>query len=219
MLWTGTEYDEGMTTTDHAYIAEDLRQLAVPIANLNLLPGNPRRGDVDAVARSYQRFGQRKPIVARRSDMTVIAGNHQLQAAQQLGWTHLAVVWTDDDDATATAFALADNRTGDLGGYDDTDLINLLQQVADDGDLLAATGYSDAYLTDLLKRYSAPTLADLEDMYADDEMPSEKLAIIKLNVRKDVADRWEDARRRIAGSLSSDADEAIVNYLLDLAEH
>jgi hypothetical protein len=41
---------------------------------------------------------------------------HELiAAAQQLGWTHIAVVWVDDDDITATAFALADNRTGDLG--------------------------------------------------------------------------------------------------------
>ena len=65
-------------------IAPDLQSLAQPIDTLHLLDGNPRRGNVDAVARSYERFGQRKPIVARR-DGTVIAGNHQLLAARSLG--------------------------------------------------------------------------------------------------------------------------------------
>lgn len=143
-----------MTTTEHDYIADDLRSLAFPVANLKLLPGNPRRGDVDAVARSYERFGQRKPIVARRSDMTVIAGNHQLQAAQRLGWTHVAVVWTDDDDLTAKAFALADNRTSDLGTYDSSSLLDLLSQVAADVDLMLATSYSETELDALMRAVS-----------------------------------------------------------------
>ena len=205
-----------MTTTEHDYIADDLRPLAFPVANLKLLPGNPRRGDVDAVARSYERFGQRKPIVARRSDMTVIAGNHQLQAAQRLGWTHVAVVWTDDDDLTAKAFALADNRTGDLGGYDDADLIDLLQEVATDGELILATGYDDTYLADLLKRYSPPTLDDLAEMYGEGDMPADRLAVIKLSVRQEVADRWNDCRRKIAAVVSTDTDEAVIAHLMDL---
>jgi len=137
-------------STEH--IAEDLRPLAQPIDLLKLLPGNPRRGDVEAVMRSYDRFGQRKPIVARR-DGTVIAGNHQLQAAQRLGWSHIAVVWTDDDDLTAKAFALADNRIGDLGAYDDADLRALIESVAIDPELLAAASYS---LDDLLSDSSDP---------------------------------------------------------------
>lgn len=44
-----------------------LADLAVPLVNLVPLPGNPRQGDVDAVARSYAAFGQRKPLVARRT--------------------------------------------------------------------------------------------------------------------------------------------------------
>lgn len=137
-----------MSTTEH--IAADLRPLAQPIDLLKLLPGNPRRGDVEAVMRSYDRFGQRKPIVARRSDMTVIAGNHQLQAAQRLGWSHIAVVWTDDDDLTAKAFALADNRTADLGAYDDVDLRALIEEVAVDEALLIATSWStDDLLSEL----------------------------------------------------------------------
>lgn len=74
-------------------IVPDLEHLAFPVDRLTPLPGNPRKGDVEAVARSYATFGQRKPIVARREGGggIVIAGNHQLAAAQQLGWAHIAV--------------------------------------------------------------------------------------------------------------------------------
>jgi DNA modification methylase len=131
-------------------IAAGLQSLAHPVAELHLLAGNPRRGDVDAVARSLERFGQRKPIVARR-DGTVVAGNHTLQAVQRLGWPEIAVVWVDDDDATAKAFALADNRTAELGSYDDEALAAMVAEVgAVDMELVGAAGYSDADLAALL---------------------------------------------------------------------
>lgn len=142
-------------------IADDLSALATPIEDLILLPGNPRKGDVEAVKRSYEKFGQRKPIVALL-DGTVIAGNHQLMAARELGWTRIAVVRVDDDDQTAKAFALADNRTGDLGSYDNDALLQLLQDVAGDGDLLIATGFNADDLNDLMIATQAPpSLSDL----------------------------------------------------------
>lgn len=124
-------------------IAPDLAALAFPVDDLQLLPGNPRRGDVDAVARSLEQFGQRKPIVARRSDRSVLAGNHTLQAARSLGWPDIATVWVDDDDATGRAYALADNRTAELGGYDDEALAEMIAAVQGaDPELLAATGWT-----------------------------------------------------------------------------
>ncbi len=153
-------------------IAPGLAALATPVDDLDLLPGNPRIGDVDAVAASYRRFGQRKPIVARRGPDgrgVVLAGNHQLQAARQLGWDRIAVVWVDDDDATASAYALADNRTAELGGYDDAALAALITQVADhDAALLADTGWADDAVADLLERVTPVELpatpADPDDV-------------------------------------------------------
>src|SRR5262245_60793327 len=99
-----------------AIIVEGLLPLAVPIDSLQELEGNPRRGDLEAVARSLREYKQRKPIIATR-DGTVIAGNHTLAAARLLGWPVIAVLHVDDDEQRARAFALADNRTHDLGGY------------------------------------------------------------------------------------------------------
>jgi len=125
-------------------IVADLESLAFPVDQLVEMPGNPRRGDVDAVARSYSTFGQRKPIVARREGdgAIVLAGNHQLKAARKLGWSHIAVVFVEDDDLTARAFSLADNRTAELGDYDEDLLAEMISYIADDKELLAATGYS-----------------------------------------------------------------------------
>ena len=109
-------------------IHPSLEPLLVSIDSLVMLDNNPRKGNVDAIASSYEEFGQIKPIVVRPNDdgtATVIAGNHQLQAAMLLGWDKIAVVSYDVDDTRALAFAVADNRTMELG-YTDVDLLNAL---------------------------------------------------------------------------------------------
>lgn len=123
-------------------IANDLLPLSHPVGILRLMPGNPRKGDIDAVMKSYKQFGQRKPIVATR-DGTVIAGNHQLLAARKLGWQKIAVVFVDDDDKTAKAFALADNRTAELGIYDNELLVEFIDEVSIDPTLFEAISYSE----------------------------------------------------------------------------
>src|SRR5436190_1315380 len=97
-------------------IEEPLRSLAVPITSLIPDPANARKHDtknLEAIKSSLERFGQQRPIVARL-DGTVIAGNGTFAAAQSLGWTHLAVVTTNLEGHEAIAYALADNRTGEL---------------------------------------------------------------------------------------------------------
>lgn len=149
-----------MTADMAPQIIEPLAPLAVDIDSLAALDGNPRRGDVDAVARSLARFGQRKPIVVRASDRQIIAGNHTWQAARQLGWTKIAAVLVDDDTATSQAFALADNRTAELGSYDDALLLELIQAVGNvDPELLGEAGWSEQAIADLIAQVD-PGLPD-----------------------------------------------------------
>ena len=139
-----------------ATIIEALRPLAVPIEQLRTLERNPHRGNVEALERSWVQFGQRRALVARRDPGAetgeVIAGNHGLEVARRLGWSHVAVAWVDDDEATALAFAAADNRTAQLGSEDPVLLAELLLRVHDDADLFAATAYSEKDLAQLLVR-------------------------------------------------------------------
>jgi DNA modification methylase len=68
---------------------------------------------------SLEQFGQQRAAVIR-SDGTVLAGNGMLEAARELGWTDLAVTVVPDgwSDEQARAYALADNRTGELAEWD-----------------------------------------------------------------------------------------------------
>jgi DNA modification methylase len=157
-------------------IAEPLLPLARPIGEFRLLDGNPRRGDVASVKRSLQRFGQRKPIVVR-ADGTVEAGNTTLKAALELGWAEIAVVAFGDDDVTAKAFALADNRTSELGSFDLAALALMAAEVhAVDPGLLEAASFTEADLNALLAGQRVPPkLNDPDDV---PEPPGEPVTVL-----------------------------------------
>lgn len=134
-------------------VSTDLTPLLIPLDDLLPLPQNPRKGNIDAIAASYREFGQQKPIVIRPNgdgSATVIAGNHQTEAARRLGWTHIAAVKMDADDSRAIAFALADNRTNELGYSDPEMLNNLLDDITEFyPDLLEDLGWDDFELAAL----------------------------------------------------------------------
>lgn len=157
-------------TPDCPYIAEGLRALAVPIAKLQHDPANVRKHsprNLEAIKGSLARFGQRKPIVAQAGTHIVTAGNGTLDAARALGWLHLAVLYVADDPATATAFAIADNRTAELAEWDDQGLAQLLQSLDDED--RAAAGFDDNELDDLLKSLDLDKPAD--GLTDPDEVP------------------------------------------------
>lgn len=146
------------------------------LADLRPYHANPRRGDVAQIARSLSRTGQYRPIVVNAGTKTgryrdVLAGNHTLAAALKLGWSHLAGSVVDVDDDTAARIVAADNRTAELGGYDDAQLLALLESVAAAEQGLEGTGYSDADLLALLERM-APD-AEPEALTDPDEIPAE----------------------------------------------
>jgi hypothetical protein len=128
-------------------IDKSLEGFAVDITTLEHLDGNPRTGNVEAIAASYDEFGQLRPIVIRPNGdgtSTIIAGNHQVMAAKKLGWTHIAAVEYDADDSRAIAFALADNRTSELGRSDPALITDMLGDIVDDySDLLDSLGWDD----------------------------------------------------------------------------
>lgn len=151
----------------NANIVESLQPLAAPIDELHQLDGNPRKGDVNSVVKSLKRFGQRKPIVAHADTGEIIAGNHTWRAAKKLGWDQIAVVFVKDDPMEAKAFALADNRTSDLGTYDNALLADMIQEVLDaDEELLHAASFTEEDLDALLAEATGGTGLD-----ADEDVP------------------------------------------------
>lgn len=92
----------------------------VPLKDLVLDPVNARTHDkknLEAVKGSLKRFGQQKPIVIDKNNV-IIAGNGTYLAAKELGWETINVYRTDLEGVDRTAYALADNRTAELAGWD-----------------------------------------------------------------------------------------------------
>lgn len=112
----------------------------VRIDDLKQHPDNARIGDVNAIARSLERFGQVKPIIVQRSTSYVVAGNHTLKAAKALGWEFIEAMVLDMDDSTARAYLLADNATSDRATYDKAALIGVLGKTLSN---LEGTGFTE----------------------------------------------------------------------------
>ena len=106
----------------------------VPVEQLREDPANAKKhGDrnIGAIRHSLRTFGQRKPLVVRKQTMTVMAGNGTLRAAVAEGWPKVACVLVAESSARARAFALADNRTSELGEWDYERLAEQLPELKD----------------------------------------------------------------------------------------
>ena len=124
----------------------------VTIESLKLDPNNARKHskrNLDAIAASLNKFGQRKPIVVHQN--TVIAGNGTLEAAKTLGWTEISISRCPDDwdNDTAKAYALADNRSSELAEWDDAILATQLLDLDEMGWDIEDIGFSQKNLPDL----------------------------------------------------------------------
>lgn len=143
----------------------DLVVQSFAIRELTPYHRNPRVGNVQAIAESLELRGQYRPIVVNVGTHTgrpleVLAGNHTMLAARTLGWESIQATTVDVDDRIAAQIVLADNRLADLGGYNDEELLAVLQQ-ADD---LAGTGYTEQDLALLMRNLDVPVaLTDPDD--------------------------------------------------------
>jgi len=140
------------------------------LADLTLDPRNARthsQKNLDAIAASLTKFGQRKPIVVT-SDGVVLAGNGTLEAAKSLNWDYIAVTVTpaDWDIDTARAYALADNRTAELAEWDEAVLAQQLLELHDADFDIEALGFE------------MPQVIEAEPL-DEDEIPAEPESKVK----------------------------------------
>jgi hypothetical protein len=176
--------------------AKFLATQEIRLSELTRFPGNARRGDVKAIARSLYRNGQYRSLVVRVCDgaHVVLAGNHTRDALELLygGWVpegakgpswagqpevaRCELIECDDDEARR--INLADNKYGELPDpetgqrYDDEALAELLAGLDGDYD---GTGWTqddlDALLAEPEPDRAPPDSADLpndgEDKYRE----------------------------------------------------
>ena len=92
----------------------------IAIANLREYENNPRNNDsaVDAVAESIREFGFKVPLVIDGNNM-IVCGHTRVKAAKKLGMeTVPCIIANDLTPEQIKAFRLADNKTGELAGWD-----------------------------------------------------------------------------------------------------
>jgi DNA modification methylase len=140
----------------------------VSIAALVADPANARKHspkNLEAIKGSLAKFGQQKPIVVGKNGV-VIAGNGTMEAARSLGWSEIQIVRTDLEGPEAIAFAVADNRTGELAEWDAGVLSETLKSLQEMDFDLGAIGFDEK---DLLGMIATPE--PTEGLTDADEVP------------------------------------------------
>jgi ParB-like chromosome segregation protein Spo0J len=175
-----------------------MKVVSVPIDSISPDPANARTHDernLTAIAASLRRFGQQKPLVVDGKGVIRAGSGTYLAARERLGWDRIAVVRTELEGSEATAYALADNRAGDLGGFDDTALAAQLEALGAEGFDLVELGWN----ADELDALSAAAAAALDEpapagASAPDEPPGEELLPERWMLVVDCRDEAEQVR-------------------------
>jgi len=142
---------------------KDLKTHLRPIGELKPMDGNPKRHSerqLTAFVNALQELGQHRPAVVDKNGMVII-GNGMLEAAQRLGWSHLAVLVSDGKDQLR---ALIDNSLSELGSWDAEVRAQILKDLIDGGDDLRLFGWSKTDLDKELRTAMEGLTDDIQDL-------------------------------------------------------
>jgi len=186
-------------------IVEALKSLAIPIDSVKLDERNARQHppvNIDAIRRSLEHYGQRKPIVVRQDDNIIEAGNGLWLAAKELGWTEIAAVMVEDDHDNATGYAIMDNQSALLADWEFPILKDLLEELDNGVFDMNLTGFDTKEIEDLMTQFYVPE----EGLTDDDAIPEKVDSICK------TGDLWQlGSHRLLCGDATVKAD---VNRLM-----
>lgn len=151
-------------------IIESLKPLEVDINSIKLDPQNARKHpekNLNAIKKSLETYGQRKPIVVNKNTGFIEAGNGLFMAAKELGWDKIAAVFVDDAKEVAMAYGLMDNQSALISEWDLPTLKDLLTEL-DDGEVdMDVTGFTSKEIEDLMNQCFVPE----EGLTDDDAIP------------------------------------------------
>lgn len=178
----------------------------VPRASLKPWRRNPRKNDpaVQRVAASISAYGWGAPIVARLADRRIIAGHTRWKAAEVLGAEMVPCRFVDVSESVADQMALADNKLGEIAGWDDAELLKILQEFT--AEEVALAGFSLEDLDNLLEETSPKTpVEDVEPQVDKAEELRQKWGVER-------GQMWALGEHRIlCGSATNPADLARVD--------
>lgn len=139
-------------------------------AAINALVPNPKNArihseeQIEHLVASVRRFGQPRPVLARKANSMIIAGHGIWEACKRAGLQQLQVLFWDCDQKTADAYMLADNRHGDLSKDDEDRVAALLREIESED--LFAVGYSPEEVEQVLAELDED-LIEVEEVETD----------------------------------------------------
>lgn len=188
----------------------------VAIADLRPDPDNARvhsERNISAIGKSLSAFGQRKPIVI--AGTVIVAGNGTVEAARRLGWVDIiAVDYPADRIDEARAYAIADNRTGELSLWDNRRLKAQLDTIGTG--LATIAGYTWEEIDDLVSpSVNIPTLTvtdgdrAIADFYA---MRASRSFLFRMPVAQYewAIERLRETRTRLGVESNAEAVERLI---------
>lgn len=170
---------------------DDLDELAA-----RARPENPKLHDLAALDASFERFGFITPAVVNDTDDLLLEAHGRIEAlltlkasgappppgiqtgprGQWLIPTVHGIHLSPDD---AAAFVIAANRIGELGGWDQAKLADLLSELNRSSSGLAAVGFSEADLSRLLEKLDVDWSAGQRDPDEVPEAPPQDALYVK----------------------------------------
>lgn len=114
----------------------------VPIQELMILENNPNKGDLKRLKKLISKNGFLRAVTVQKSTMSVLAGNHSVIAAKELGYDKVPVSIFDLPDDVADRHILGDNKARDGAKYDEDILAERFKKMGVDAAALDGTGYS-----------------------------------------------------------------------------
>lgn len=178
-------------------VHEGLLPLLVPIDSVTHDPRNARahdRRNLASIKDSYDDHGQRKPLVAKLPERYITAGNGQLEAARALGWTHIAVLFVEEDETDARKYALRDNRSGELAHWDLEALGRDLRYLDERGVPLETIGWEEFEYAPLMAADWSPPEDDDDSFRA----PEKRVSLLFTKPQ------WEKLTDKLAAKPSAD---------------
>jgi ParB-like chromosome segregation protein Spo0J len=116
--------------------------------------------NIEAIASSLQRFGQQTPIVINKQNV-IIKGNGTHEAAKRLNWSGLWAVTSELPDGEDRAYALADNRSGELAVWDYSIIAEHMRVFAETGVVPDGLGWTPQEI----QAIGSATHADLGELF------------------------------------------------------
>ena len=133
-------------------IWKELTPIIMKVEDINPWDKNPKKHNDQAISKSIDRFGIRQAIIVQKGTNRIIVGHGRLKAFMEAGHKEVPVIEWECTDEEADAFAIADNQTTILGGWDEEMLTESLKDIQSKG-MLEFTGFSDIDLSNLIDQY------------------------------------------------------------------